>query len=126
MSRRVSCWFTTALLAAGQTLWLAGAVPGGLLASVRAAEVETEAIADELSFLRITRSSEGEPRSLDTAIVRYEGEKASSGGLAVDLVAAVHIGSEQYYTTLNRLFRDYDVVLYELVAPENNRIPRAA
>lgn len=125
MSRRVSCWLTTALLAAGQTLWLAGAVPGGLLATVRAAEVETEATADELSFLRVTRSSEGEPRSLDTAIVRYEGEKASSGGLAVDLVAAVHIGSEQYYTTLNRLFRDYDVVLYELVAPENNRIPRA-
>ena len=44
--------------------------------------------------------------------------------LQVDLVAAVHVGSRSYYETLDRLFKHYDAVLYELVAPENARVPR--
>jgi hypothetical protein len=41
--------------------------------------------------------------------------------LQVDLIAAVHVGSAGYYDTLDRLFADYDAVLYELVAPPNAR-----
>lgn len=118
---------TTALLAAGQVIWLAGGFPSFPVSPVRAEESRalTDEADDELSFLRITRDDAGEPRSLDTAVVRYGSDTDATDGLEVDLVAAVHIGSEQYYATLNRLFRDYDVVLYELVAPENNRVPRA-
>jgi hypothetical protein len=36
----------------------------------------------------------------------------------------VHLGSRQYYDTLDRLFTDYDAVLYELVAPDNARVPK--
>jgi len=38
--------------------------------------------------------------------------------LSVDLVGAVHIGDSAYYAQLNELFKSYDVILYELVAPE--------
>lgn len=79
----------------------------------------------ETSFLRLSRDGE-EPVSLDTAIVRYARPAAEGKpGVEVDLVAAVHVGNKGYYTALNRLFRDYDAVLYELVAPEGARVPRA-
>ena len=42
----------------------------------------------------------------------------------VDLISAVHVGEKSYYTSLNKLFTGYDVVLYELVAPEGTRIPK--
>jgi hypothetical protein len=41
----------------------------------------------------------------------------------VDLVSAVHIGDAAYYAVLNDRFRDYDAVLYELIAPEGTRVP---
>ncbi len=43
----------------------------------------------------------------------------------MDLIAAVHIGEREYFSTLNQLFQTYDAVLYELVAPPNARIPQA-
>jgi len=61
--------------------------------------------------------------------VEYRQDPAATarGGrrpLQVDLVAAVHIGGADYYETLDRLFADYDAVLYELVAPPNARVPQ--
>jgi hypothetical protein len=44
--------------------------------------------------------------------------------LVVDLFGAVHIGEASYYEQINRDFKDYEVVLYELVAPPGTRIPR--
>lgn len=86
--------------------------------------------ADEVEFLRLSRDEAGEPVALETSIVEY-GESAAAAAragrrqpLQVDLVAAVHIGSATYYETLDRLFRDYDAVLYELVAPDNARVPK--
>lgn len=44
---------------------------------------------------------------------------ADSGRLIeVDLIGAVHIGDPSYYAELNRRFRDYDAVLFELIAAE--------
>jgi len=74
-------------------------------------------------FLRVERDDDGEPRTLQTAVVSYkpvEGE----GELVVDLVAAVHVGDKTYYDELNRRFEDYDVVLYELVAPKDRAAPQ--
>ncbi|NBT12927.1 MAG: hypothetical protein EBS56_04995, partial [Planctomycetia bacterium] len=42
----------------------------------------------------------------------------------VDLVGAVHLGGKSYYDTLDRVFRGYDAVLYELVAADNARVPK--
>jgi hypothetical protein len=74
-------------------------------------------------FLRVQRDDRERPVSLETAVVRYVSAAESDGrGAHVDLVGAVHIGESAYYAELNRLFTEYDAVLYELVAPaEANR-----
>jgi len=86
---------------------------------------------DEPAFLRLSRDDDGEPVSLDTSIVEYVEPRADAGRqgrdrppLRVDLVAVVHVGGADYYETLDRLFADYDAVLYELVAPPNARVPK--
>jgi hypothetical protein len=71
-------------------------------------------------FIRIQRDSNGEPVALQTAITKYVGEK----DVEVDLVSAIHIGDRSYYQRLNEEFAKYDVVLYELVAPEGTRPSR--
>jgi len=77
-------------------------------------------------FLRLHRNKGGGPVALETAIVRYgHGQNQSDQPSHVDLVAAVHIGEREYFSTLNKLFQTYDAVLYELVAPPNARIPQA-
>ena len=46
-------------------------------------------------------------------------------GVQVDLVGAIHIGDRAYYQKLNKLFGQYDAVLFELVAdPKRARNPR--
>jgi hypothetical protein len=55
---------------------------------------------------------------LQTAIVSFEND----AGVQLNLVAAVHLGEEEYYAELNDYFRTQDVVLYELVA-EPNQVP---
>ncbi len=76
--------------------------------------------ANKTEFLRVINTDNGEPRTMQTAITRY---RPLAGELVVDLIGAVHIGEGDYYEQLNRQFEEYDVVLYELVAPEGTRIP---
>jgi len=54
-----------------------------------------------------TETEEG----LQTASVRFTRED----GATVDLVGAVHIADKAYFEDLNRRFKTYDAVLYELV-----------
>ncbi len=61
-------------------------------------------------------------KALQVSIVRYQ--PRMGGEQYVDLVGAVHVGDKQYYQDLNELFKDYDAVLYELVAPEGTYIPK--
>lgn len=61
-------------------------------------------------------------KALQVSIVRYQ--PRTGGQLTVDLVGAVHVGDQRYYQELNDLFKQYDVVLYELVAPEGTYIPK--
>ncbi len=78
---------------------------------------------DHPAFLRIKKSMSGQPEALETAVATYESADGSKfPGVRVDLVGAVHIGSKEYYEELNRRFKDYDVVLYELVAEEGTRV----
>lgn len=75
-------------------------------------------------YLRINKDEAGRPLTLQTAIVPFKPGKPSVAGPSVDLVAAVHIAEKSYYQDLNKAFQDYDVVLYELVAPEGTQIPK--
>jgi hypothetical protein len=112
---------------------LALVVVSGLCPAVGRAQppvaVEVEAAA-EVGFLRVTRDDADRPLSLDTSVVEYveTAEQAARAGrrepVRIDLVAAVHLGGRGYYEALNRLFTEYDSVLYELVAPPNARVPR--
>ncbi len=79
---------------------------------------------DAMEYVRLTRSDGGEPLALQTAVVRLVPGKEGPDIDYVDLIGAVHIGEHDYYRRINGLFRQYDVVLYELVAPRGTRIPR--
>jgi len=104
-----------------------------LLCLALSALLATAAHADEVprgeekaEFLRLARDDGDRPLALETAVVEYArpGAAPAEPGrkpLEVDLVAAVHLGGGSYYDTLDRLFADYDAVLYELVAPPNSR-----
>lgn len=74
-------------------------------------------------FLRLVKDAQGNLAAMETAIVRYVPVDCGQTGPTVDLVAAVHIGERHYYRKLNEEFKKYDVVLYELVAPEGTRVP---
>jgi len=79
-------------------------------------------------WVRILHDPQGKPLAMQTAIVRYVPRKAagnpSKARITVDLVGAVHIGDRAYYRELNDRFRQYDSVLYELVAPEGTYVPQ--
>lgn len=100
-------------------------------ACLLAAGWSTRAVADEPAtdeedrpkYIRVTRDKSDEPVALQTAIVHFA-PKNGQDELVVDLVGAVHVGEQGYYDALNKRFDDYDVVLYELVAPEGTRIPK--
>lgn len=91
-------------------------------------------VKSKTEFLRMRVNDVGgdrqsEPLALETAVVTYDvasggGRPAPSNGVTVDLIGAVHIGETSYYQELNRLFDRYDVLLYELVAPEGTVIPQ--
>lgn len=75
------------------------------------------------TYLRISETANGEPKAMETAIVRFEGMSESKyHGRIVDLVGVVHIGDREYYNDLKKRLATYDVVLYELVAPDGTRI----
>lgn len=74
-------------------------------------------------FLRITRDDADRPKALETAIVSFEGKPGSEhAGCRVGLVGVIHIGDKAYYEQIDKLLAEYDVVLYELVAPDGTRI----
>jgi len=75
-------------------------------------------------FLRLVKDEKKTPRALETAIVTYVPADPAKGEVTVELVGAVHIGDKAYYEALNKEFEQYDALLYELVAPENAKVPK--
>jgi hypothetical protein len=63
-------------------------------------------------FLRFVEHRDG-GGTLQASVVRY----VNSDGVVVDLIAAVHIAEPSFFKALEESFDDYDVVLYEMVAP---------
>lgn len=67
-------------------------------------------------FTRLLTDEDGAAESLQLAIVTYAPADAAHD-VRVDLISAVHVGERTYYAELNELFRGYDALLYELIAP---------
>ncbi|MBQ6826908.1 MAG: hypothetical protein IJO46_02755, partial [Thermoguttaceae bacterium] len=71
-------------------------------------------------WLRLERDERGVPQRLATSIVRFEGEFRAKDGetrsVAVDLIGAIHLGEPDYYERLNAEFKEYETVVFELVA----------
>ena len=91
---------------------------------VQANESETTVGED---WVRLRRDPKNKLLALEVAIVRYvPAEAARRKGAAsyksapdyIDLVGAIHVGDRDYYNELNKRFKGYDALLYELVAPE--------
>jgi len=114
MHREITRWIWLALFA---VVFVVNATCV-LIAPANAAE-EPAADADEQRFIRLRRDDDGEPIALETSITRYSKPAAGVEGPTVDLIGAVHIADKSYFEQLNRAFADYDVVLYELVAPKD-------
>lgn len=74
-------------------------------------------------YIRVRRGDDKQPLAMETAVIHFASGDDRSG-IQVDLVGAVHVGDKAYYDELNKLFESYDVVLYELVAPEGTRVPK--
>lgn len=76
-------------------------------------------------FIRLLEKKD-QPIALQTSIVTYRTKPGADNlpaDLQVDLVGVIHMGETAYYQTLNEILAKYDVVLYELVAPEGTRVP---
>jgi len=78
-------------------------------------------------WVRLQYDAKGEALGMQTAIVRYASPRSAGrpgrATASVDLIGAVHIGDVSYYRRLNEQFKQYDVLLYELVAPEGTIVP---
>ncbi|MBQ9800370.1 MAG: hypothetical protein IJO40_10580 [Thermoguttaceae bacterium] len=74
-------------------------------------------------WLRLDRNERGVPQRLATSIVRIEGEYRSTDGetrpVSVDLIGAIHLGEKTYYDRLNAEFKEYETVVFELVADKD-------
>jgi hypothetical protein len=117
---KLSICFAATLLPIGLlAAWLNAADP-----AVKADTTSTATKAKEPNYIRVTRDDHGNPLALETSIVRLVPQGNEHPGLAVDLISAVHVADKGYYEALNKRFADYDVVLYELVAPEGTVVPK--
>jgi len=85
----------------------------------RARAEGVDAAKDKSEFLRFVDDGRGGGK-LETALATYR----NRDGVTVHLVAAVHIADQPYYDGLNKTFKDYDAVLYEMVKPKNAPAPR--
>lgn len=65
------------------------------------------------SFIRFVKTSPREGH-VDTAIKTYQ----RADRIQVSLVAAVHVADAAYYHKLQKRFRSFDAVLYEMVKPQ--------
>lgn len=65
-------------------------------------------------YLRFHEHAKG--AALQVGIISLQHKET---GAKVDLVGAVHIGDADYYRALNKDFKKYDAVLYEMVKPKD-------
>src|SRR3954467_1477125 len=111
---------------------LGGGIAGAQSRNAKVASTQNETIpaaaAKDIGedWVRMKYDADGEPIAMQTAVVRYAPTNANgklpSRRVSVDLIGAVHIGDVAYYRQLNEQFKQYDALLYELVAPEGTKV----
>ena len=101
-------------------LFVAGVLCPSLAPAQQQAKPKTKP--SENPYLRIQFDDQDQPVAMQTSVVTFE--SADRPGVRVDLIGAVHVADEDYFARLNKIFQNYEAVLYELVAPENHNIPR--
>src|SRR5690242_15093834 len=69
-------------------------------------------------FLRFVPDKDG-GGTLQTAVATYRDDT----GRSVDLIAAVHVADPKFYAGLEKSFKSYDALLYEMVKPEGEPPP---
>jgi hypothetical protein len=79
----------------------------------------TQPASSKTDFIRYVDDGHGGAR-LEAAIVTY---RQPETGVVVHLVAALHVAEPSYYDYLNKTFRGYDAVLYEMVKPKGMAVP---
>ena len=90
-----------------------------LLSLVTFAQAQQDESAKKSEFLKFVDDGHGGGK-LETAIATY----MNADGVIVHLVGAVHIADQSYYDGLNKTFKDYDAVLYEMVKPKDAAPPQ--
>ena len=91
--------------------WLCGFISIGLWAAEPAGEAAKKP-AEAQPYLRFEEKAKG--AALEVGVIRLQHKET---GALVDLIGAVHIGDAAYYQQLNKEFKAYDAVLYEMVKP---------
>lgn len=91
----------------------AAPVLAGLLFAVPTRAAEAVATTNPFSreFIRWVKTADHEGH-VDTAVKSYFRERDKA---LVTLAAVVHVGDASYYASLQKLFEDYDAVLYEMI-----------
>ncbi len=109
--------FSTTLLGA---LLLLPFQPAALCAQEKA---ESKPVTKKiLKFVRVSKEGKT-PQALQTAVVKYKSDSKETEGVEVSLVGAVHIAEKSYYQDLNKLFTEYDALLYEMVSDPHHGVP---
>lgn len=106
--------------------WIVCLVASGLAWAETSSKAEPAMGKD---WVRVKYDESGKLVGMQTAIIRYakmpQGKQpAPADGVTVDLIGAVHIGDIAYYRQLNEQFKQYDALLYELVAPPGTVVER--
>ena len=104
--------------------WTAAALAEEKPAKPAARPEKDQKAEDKPRFLRLVRDEDKKPVALETSIVTYVPADSTKEGVSVELVGAVHVGDKAYYEALNKEFEQYEALLYELVAPENAKVPK--
>ena len=81
------------------------------------------AAGEDTTFTRVLEDDQQRPLALQLAIASYA-PRNGDRSVRVDLVGAIHIGDQAYYGDLNERFKQYDALLYELIAPKDAVITR--
>lgn len=76
---------------------------------------------DDPEFVRVFKQ-DNKMQALQTASVTYR-KPGEADGVEVTLIGAVHIAQPSYYSRLNQMFRQFDALLYELVADPELGVP---
>ena len=87
-------------------------------------QADDEKARPKRKYIRISRDENNKPLALETSVITFAPAGEKHQGVTIELVGAVHVGDAAYYAQLNKVFESYDVLLFELVAPEGTKIPK--